>query len=555
MCSFDDLPGVIGFDWDWWAADFGIELSTDSEDGIANDFGIKPLDGFAPVVVVDGIDGFHGQVRAGALSIDGGVHDEAVHTFPGPATFHEFCCEPVENVSVFRSGSEFAEFSGSAHESPAEVMEPEAIHEDASCEWMFAAGEPASEGESAACGGKSGVIDRDFGWRGEEGSGGEISGRNGLFGLTEFSAVEAMCRGNVSGSFDDGAEEVFGWFFSADGGDAFVVFLEFVSGRLVVLVEDSGRDIHSRIFLQEFLLFGGAFVIWCFEGGTELIAERLFVFGEFLGECCGEEFGLFCIAFRRERGSALFDFGGFGAIGFRVERYLGCGGCFPVLPVHGWVEHGAESVVVDVGDGVIAMIVALGAANREPHEGGADDFDCVADSLVSRSGRIIAAPCSIGCHGEEAGGCQEFNLFRCEIAGAGACKFIAGELFKKEAIGRLILLKAADDIVTVAPGIVTFGVGVCGTFGVRISGGVEPVSAPAFSIMGRGEQVIDEVFPGFGRRVIDEGLDLFGSWGESDEIEVGAADERRAVGIGRESESEGLHFLHEQCVDGRANSE
>ena len=68
------------------------------------------------------------------------------------------------------------------------------------------------------------------------------------------------------------------------------------------------------------------------------------------------------------------------------------------------------------------------------------------------------------------------------------------------------------------------------------AGDVEPVPAPSLAEVGRGQQAVDEVFVGGGRRVGDEGRDLFRRGRQADEVEREPPDEGRAVGLWRRAE-------------------
>jgi hypothetical protein len=68
--------------------------------------------------------------------------------------------------------------------------------------------------------------------------------------------------------------------------------------------------------------------------------------------------------------------------------------------------------------------------------------------------------------------------------------------------------------------------------------------------MGVGEEVVNKVFVGVRRGVVDEGIDLGGGGGEAEEVEVKAADEDFFWRVGRKAQVVLLEFLEEEGVDG-----
>ena len=69
--------------------------------------------------------------------------------------------------------------------------------------------------------------------------------------------------------------------------------------------------------------------------------------------------------------------------------------------------------------------------------------------------------------------------------------------------------------------------------GVRVARDVEPEPAVALAVVWRGEQTVDEMFPRAGRTIGDEGVDLRRRRGQPEQIEIGAANQRVAVGSRR----------------------
>ena len=76
-------------------------------------------------------------------------------------------------------------------------------------------------------------------------------------------------------------------------------------------------------------------------------------------------------------------------------------------------------------------------------------------------------------------------------------EFVAGDLFGEEGVVRLVLVERADHVVAVSPGIGAVEV-VLEAVGVGVARNIEPVPAPTFAVVRRGEQPIDEAFPALG---------------------------------------------------------
>jgi hypothetical protein len=66
--------------------------------------------------------------------------------------------------------------------------------------------------------------------------------------------------------------------------------------------------------------------------------------------------------------------------------------------------------------------------------------------------------------------------------------------------------------------------------GIGVVCDVEPVTGPAFAVVGGGEEFVDEFFVGERVGVLDEEIDAVGVWGEAVEIEGETPDEGAAVG-------------------------
>src|SRR5262245_31769376 len=73
--------------------------------------------------------------------------------------------------------------------------------------------------------------------------------------------------------------------------------------------------------------------------------------------------------------------------------------------------------------------------------------------------------------------------------------------------------------------------------GLREAHDIEPVLRPALTVMWTGEQAVDHRLPRARRAVLQKGVDICSRWWQSREIEVGAADQNLAAGLGRKRET------------------
>ena len=125
-------------------------------------------------------------------------------------------------------------------------------------------------------------------------------------------------------------------------------------------------------------------------------------------------------------------------------------------------------------------------------------------------------------------------------------------LFQDEAVVRLAVVEAPDDVVAIAPGVGTLEIiRVAGRVGV--AGDVEPVTAPAHTVARRAEQPLDKILVGCIGRVGEERLDLLRRGRQAGQVESDAANQRQFIGPGSRRE----RFLGKLCqqegIDRRAD--
>src|SRR5207302_8042388 len=175
--------------------------------------------------------------------------------------------------------------------------------------------------------------------------------------------------------FGQDANEILRRFASANLGDLRVHRLQVVGGLLIVLVEDAGVDVYAGIIGEELFLLGGAFVGGRVVSGPQLIAQGRFKFLEMLHQGFIDVLLLLRLLFFGKFLRFGFDFVGLLSVGIGVKRKQALVGCAPVLPVIRRLDHRAKPVVIGLRNRIVAMIVALRAADGQPKQRRGDDLD------------------------------------------------------------------------------------------------------------------------------------------------------------------------------------
>ena len=108
---------------------------------------------------------------------------------------------------------------------------------------------------------------------------------------------------------------------------------------------------------------------------------------------------------------------------------------------------------------------------------------------------------------------------------------IASNLLPDELIIRLVVIQRLDDIVAIRIGVLPIAVRL-ESVGFGEAGDVQPVSAPAFTIAGAGQNTIHQLLHRIGPGVADKLFHFFRRGRESVHHEVKAPDERATIGCG-----------------------
>ena len=423
----------------------------------------------------------------------------------------------------------FTEVAGAADDAFAEVKLPHAVDPHAGDERVIRGGEPLGESRAAESGlGIGGRIGE--GPIFADGGGEDAGGHDGAFGTGAATVEEVGGRGVATGFVDRhrGGQLRF---LAVEGGD--------FGEQLLAFGDGFGGE-----FTDEIVFVDVGDVLFKLTD-VELLAFGAFRFGRRYGEA--EVVGLGGVATGDDAvAEGLFEgldqiLGGFGegVDGGRFGFDFGFGGGVDEGAFEGfeWEEDGLDAVVVFLGDGVEFMIVAAGAAYGHAEEavGGGDD-----EVVEFVKAGLFVFDIVFRAEAEEAGGDPGVGVVRVE--------FVAGELFLQETIEGFVGVEGVDDVVAIAEGVVAVAVELVAA-GVGIADDVEPVASPAFAVVGRGEELVDEAGPGVGAIIIDEGGDLSGGGREAYEVEIGAANEDGLCGRWGGGEPFGGPFEGEEVID------
>ena len=197
-------------------------------------------------------------------------------------------------------------------------------------------------------------------------------------------------------------------------------------------------------------------------------------------------------------------------------------------------EDAVQAVIVFSTDRVELVIVAAGARQRQAKERSPHVVDRVFDGQMLRV--VIDPRTESPCESDVAGRDDP------PVAVPATIEQVSRELFADELVVRQVTIEGVDHPVAVLDHLRDRIVRVVARR-VGVPHNVEPMSSPAFSVMRRLQQTINDFGKGRRRvgRIVDEGVHFVGSWRETDQIEGGSTDERSPCRIARRREA--LCFL------------
>ena len=201
-------------------------------------------------------------------------------------------------------------------------------------------------------------------------------------------------------------------------------------------------------------------------------------------------------------------------------------------------EEGLQPVVVPGGNGVVLVVVAAGASQRDPQEGLTGGIHHVDQDVPPALGGTAFHP-----HSQRQEGGPDFPLVSKGPEG------IARYLLLDEAVVGAILVEGPDDVVAVAPHV---GARIFqpAAAGVGIAHQVQPVPSPALAVARVGQQPLDSPGVGLGRSILEEAVHVLGSRRQPDQSEVEPPQQRPAGSAGRRSQSFLLQSGQDEGVDG-----
>src|SRR5258708_9265459 len=103
------------------------------------------------------------------------------------------------------------------------------------------------------------------------------------------------------------------------------------------------------------------------------------------------------------------------------------------------------------------------------------------------------------------------------------------DLFADKLAMPVILIKALDHVVAVAPGVIPYDIALI-PLALRKTDNVQPVPSPALAVVWRGKEAIDELLIYNGRFIVYERICFRGCRRQSNKIECCSADEDNTVG-------------------------
>jgi hypothetical protein len=202
-------------------------------------------------------------------------------------------------------------------------------------------------------------------------------------------------------------------------------------------------------------------------------------------------------------------------------------------------EERLEREVIALQDRVELVIVAARAAHAEAEDRVAGHVRDVVQDVAPLAPRV-ALVVLVDAQAQVAGGDGDLGVVGRDL--------VAGELLLEEAVVGLVVGERADDVVAVRPGVGAVAV-LLVAVGFGVADEVQPVAAPALAVARVGEEALDLLLVGVGRRVLLERLELRRRGRQAVEVEAEPAQQRAAVGFRTGDQALGLQFRVDEAVD------
>ena len=204
------------------------------------------------------------------------------------------------------------------------------------------------------------------------------------------------------------------------------------------------------------------------------------------------------------------------------------------------VEEGEHPPVFFLGDGIVLVVVALGAADAQTQEHRARGADAIHHGFPAELLLVDAAFLVDHRVAMEPGG----DLLR----RGGVRQHVAGDLLDGELVKGLVRVERLDHPVAVLPddARVVFFVAVR----VRVTGGVQPPTRPVLAVLGRGQQPLHELPVGIRALVREEGVDFLDGGRQADQVQAHPTEERELVRAPGGLQPGPLQPRHHKLIDG-----
>ena len=200
-------------------------------------------------------------------------------------------------------------------------------------------------------------------------------------------------------------------------------------------------------------------------------------------------------------------------------------------------EDRLQTVVVALRDRIELVIVATGTSQREPQKDTAGRVGPIGQALVVELLPVHVRFVNLRTQRVQARANASLEMRELFLGHRIAARqrqvigpnLVARDLFLHEPIVWLVVVEALDDVVAIAPGIAKIHVGLIAT-AVGVASHVEPVAAPTFAIVGRRQQLVDQLGQRVARVVGDELFDFLDRRRQPHQVEIEATNERPIVG-------------------------
>lgn len=236
---------------------------------------------------------------------------------------------------------------------------------------------------------------------------------------------------------------------------------------------------------QQLILSRRAFRRRRIEGRPEGLGNGRLELRQFLVERFSQVPPLLLGDFGRDLIGFLGDGGHASAIGLGVERNPSLRRDAPILPVECGLEDGSQAIIIVLQDRVVAVVVALGAANRQPQQRGRDDFDRIGDVLVG-GGRTVGGGRAVGRHSQKSRRTQLLDGVGRQIARVRRHQLVTSQLLGDELVERFVGVESANHVIAIVKRLRPGYVLLVKAFRVGVARRVEPVASPTFTVVRRG---------------------------------------------------------------------